>query len=218
MKIISPQSKTSRCLKSATAGHTLIEAFMASFIMIIVIGALMSAHLMGMRQNQLVQSKCGASDSSRRALQQLPKDIRSAKMWNIGTLGGNGGTNFIADTNGIEQGTALQLCDTTNGSQFTVYFFDLTDAANSNGRLMRSSITNWNPVVICSNLIDTLYFTAESYNGVPATNSLNSKSFKNVIHVNLQFCQFQYPQTQVGSNGLYDYYKLEFKITPHLPE
>ena len=187
----------------------------ASTIMVMVIAALMTAHLLGLRLNQLVQSKCGASDSSRRALQQLPVDIRSAKMWNIGNLNG---TNFTAITNGAVQGVALQLCETTNGSQFLVYYFDLSDIANSNGKLMRTSVTNWNPVVVCSNLIYTLYFNAENYNGVTFTNSSNSKNYKNVIHVNLQFCQFQYPQTQVGTNGLYDYYKMEFRVTPHLPE
>jgi Tfp pilus assembly protein PilW len=204
-----------RWRKAARAGHTLIELMFVSAIMIIVIGALMSAHLLGMRLNQLVQSKCGASDSSRRALQQLPLEIRSAKMWNIGNLSG---TTFVAITNGAVQGTALELCATTNGSQYTLYFFDLAEAANGNGKLMRTAITNWNPVVVCSNLINTLYFTAESFNGITQSNAINGKSYKNIIHVNLQFCQFQYPQTQVGTNGLYDYYKLEFKITPHLPE
>ena len=188
---------------------------LAGTLMVMVIGALLAAQLMGMRQDQLVQSKCGASDSSRRALQQLPVDIRSAKMWNIGNLSG---TTFVTISNGALQGTALELCSTTNGSQYIVYYFDLSDTNNSNGRLMRTSITNWNPVVIASNLINTLYFQAEDYNGVLQTNSLNSKSYKNIIHVNLQYCQFQYPRTQVGTNGLYDYYKLEFKTAPHLPE
>ncbi len=91
-------------------------------------------------------------------------------------------------------------------------------AGNSDGILLRTSITNWNPTVICSNLVNTLYFTAEDYNGNVQTNMLNGQGYKNIIHVNLQFCQFQYPQTQVGTNGLYDFYKLEFRATPHLPE
>ena len=215
MKIISHQSDDRRGRNDSRSGHTLIEAMFAGAIMVIVIMALMTAHLMGLRENQLVQSKCGASDSSRRTLQQLPVDIRSAKMWNIGSISGS---NFVALTNGAVQGTALQLCQTTNGSQYTVYYFDLSDVANSDGKLMKTSITNWSPVVVASNLINTLYFTAENYNGSTQNVSLNSKSYKNVIHVNLQFCQFQYPQTAVGTNGLYDYYKVEFRVTPHLPE
>jgi len=115
------------------------------------------------------------------------------------------------------QGSALQLCQTTNGSQFTVYYF-VNNGANSNV-LMQTSVANWNPVTICSNLLDDLYFTAESYNGQIQTNSItNVNSYKNIIHATLDFCQFQYPLTQVGTNGLYDFYKLDIRATPHLPE
>jgi hypothetical protein len=59
---------------------------------------------------------------------------------------------------------------------------------------------------------------AENYDGTVATNQGNGRNYKGVIHVKLQFCQFQYPLTPVGTNGLYDYYKMEFRATPHLPE
>ena len=59
---------------------------------------------------------------------------------------------------------------------------------------------------------------AEDFDGKVATNQDGSKAYKHVIHTTLQFCQFLYPLTQVGTNGLYDYYKLEFMATPHLPE
>ena len=215
MRIIFSQPDDRRRGNGSRAGHTLIEAMLAiGTIIIMVIMALMAAHLMGLRQNQLVQSKCGASDSSRRALQNLPVDIRMAKMWNLNPKR----DDFVAITNGAMQGTALELCSTTNGSQYTLYYFDTNDVANSDGKLMSTSITNWNPVVIASNLINTLYFTAEDFRGITQTNFINGRYYKNVIHVNLQFCQFQYPQTTVGTNGLYDYYKLEFRATPHLPE
>ncbi len=183
----------------------------------LVVLALLASNLLGMRYNQLVQSKCGASDTSRRTLQQLPMDIRSSKMWNVGSMNGN---NFVPSVDGAPQkGTALQLCQTTNGSQYILYYFDLSDTNNSNGRLWRNgNNTNWNPVVLASNLINTLYFTAENYNGQTQTNEGTSKAYKNVIHTTLQFKQFQYPLTDVGSNCLYDYYRIDFRATPHLPE
>jgi hypothetical protein len=197
------------------AGHTLIEMMFVSATMVMVLGALISAHLVGLRQNQLVQSKCGASDSSRKVLQKLPYDIRRAKMWSIGNLSGS---TFVPVTNGVLRGTALKLCTTTNGSEYSIYYFDTSQTNDSNGMLMTSSVTNWNPVVLCSNLINTLYFTAEDYRGVPQNLGINERSYKNIIHVTLQFCQFQYPKTIVATNGLYDYYRMDFKITPHLPE
>lgn len=202
------------------AGATLIEMMFAIAILVMVVIAMMSAHLMGLRQNQLVESKGGASDTSRRVLNQLPADIRSAKTWYIGSMSG---TNFVKiAASSAQQGTALQLFSTSIETTYVLYYFDLSQATNSNGMLMRTVSTNWNPVCLASNLVDWLgggyQFAGEDYAGTVATNQGTSKSYKNVIHTKLQFCQFQYPLTPVGTNGLYDFYKLEFKATPHLPE
>ena len=193
----------------------MVEMMVAMAILMIAVAALLGAHIMGLKQNQLIESKAGASDSSRRAVSKLPADIRTAKMWFIGNMSG---TNFTAISSGRQQDTALALCETTNGSQFIYYYFDLSDTNNSNGKLLSTTSTNWNPVILASNLINTLYFLAEDYNGVVQTNNWTSKSYKNVIHTTLQFRQFQYPTTTVGSNCLYDFYQLDFKATPHLPE
>ncbi len=198
------------------AAFTLIEGMFASTLLVVIIAALVSAHLVGLRLDQLVESKAGASDSSRRVLNQLPADIRAAKMWDIGNISGTEVTEIPGGT--AQQGTALQLFETTNGSQYVLYYFDTSGLADNNGKLMRTSSTNWNPVVIASYLINTLCFSAENYDGIVATNEGNSKAYKNVIHTTLQFCQFLYPLTQVGTNRLYDYYKIEFMATPHLPE
>jgi len=211
--------KAARWIPAPESGFTMVEMMVSTAIMIITVGALLSSHLIGLRQSQLVESKAGASDTSRRAIGQMTRDIRSAKMWFIGAISG---TNFVAITNGLQRGTALALCETTNGSQFVFYYYDLTYTNNSNGRLMTTTTTNWNPVVLASNLIygasNSLCFTAENYNGVNQSSGWSSKNYKNVIHTTLQFQQFQYPTTTVGSNCLYDFYQLDYRATPHLPE
>jgi hypothetical protein len=200
-------------------GSTLIEIMFASTILVMLIIAIMAAHLVGLREDQWVESKSGASDSSRKILNQLPVDIKSSKMWFIGNMSG---TNFVVATN-TAQATALELFPTTNSSQpAIIYYFDLSNSNNSDGHLLRGVNTNWNPVVISSNLVNWLgngyTFNVENYTGSFATNSGGSKSYKQVIHVILQYCMFQYPLTVVGTNGLYDFYKIEFRATPHLPE
>ena len=205
-----------------TRGFTLVELMFSLSIFSLVALALVTAHLMGLRENQLIESKCGASDSSRRALSKLPEDIHSAKMWLIGNVSAPF-TNFTAiSDNTAQNGNALQLFQTTNASAFILYYFDLTDAANNNGRLCRLSSANPTPVCLASNLVNWLTngysFVAEDYTGTVATNEGCSRAYKGMIHVKLQFAQFQYPLTPVGTNGLYDYYKMEFKATPHLPE
>lgn len=205
------------------AGYTLVEVMMASALSIIVMGAVIAAHFIGLRESQWVSSKAGADDTSRRVLNQLPVDIRQTKMWFIGNMNG---TTFANDINGtLQQGTALQLFPDPSVNQYILYYFDLSDTQNNNGKLLRLTATNniqTTPVVLASNLVNWLgngyAFTAEDYNGTQSTND-GSRAYKNVIHTTLQFCMFEFPLTAVGgTNGLYDFYKLEFKATPHLPE
>jgi hypothetical protein len=68
--------------------------------------------------------------------------------------------------------------------------------------------------VVASNLINSLYFTSESFNG---TNQCLA-TYKSVIHTTLQFCEFVYPLTRVGSNYMFDYYRIDCRATPHLPD
>jgi hypothetical protein len=65
-----------------------------------------------------------------------------------------------------------------------------------------------------SNLINTLYFTSEDYYG--RTQSV--RTFKGVVHATLQFSLFLYPLTQVGSNQMYEYYRIDCRATPHIPD
>ena len=209
-----------REIRRTAGAFTLLEMMFSVAIFSVVTLALISAHIMGLRQNQLIESKCGASDASRRVLNQLPEDIRAAKMWQIGSLSGSTFTGIA--TGSAQNGGALQLFQTTNNSAYIMYYFDTTAAANNNGKLMRYTSTYTNPVCLTSNLVNWLAdgysFVAEDYAGTVATNQGSSMAYKNVIHAKLQFAQFLYPLTPVGTNGLYDYYKMEFRATPHLPE
>ncbi len=215
MKLPQLKQENGKARFTRTGGFTMVEMMTAMLILTFTIAALLSAHIMGLKQNQLIESKAGASDSSRRAVNNLVSDIRRAKMWFIGNISGS---TFTAVSSGQERGNALALCETTNGTQFIYYYFDTSDTNNSNGKLLSTYNSPWSPVVLASNLINTLYFTAEDFNGVIQTNNWNSKSYKNVIHTTLQFRQFQYPTTTVGSNCLFDSYQLDFRATPHLPE
>ncbi len=199
---------------------TLVEMMFSMVIFTLVLAALLGSHMVGLREEQLLESKCGAADMARRVLARMPEDIRMSKMTFIGTMSG---TNFTAITDGSAQtGPALQLFQTTNNSAFILYYFDLSQAASNNGRLMRFSTVQPTPICIASNLVNWLTngysFVAEDCTGTVITNEGSSVAYKSMIHVKLQFAEFLYPLTPVGTNGLYDFYKLEFKATPHLPE
>jgi Tfp pilus assembly protein PilW len=209
------------------SGFTLIELMMVMVLMIFVLTAIILANLLGLKENQYMASKAGASNTSRMMINQMMSDIRMAKGFTIGTIG----TNFASSTNftayipntltSLNQGTALALfpivfssTESINYSNYILYAFDLTQTNNSNGILWRYTSTNQTATIVASNLINSLYFTTENYAG--ATNW--AVTYKNVIHTTLQFCEFQYPLTMVGSNYLFNYYRLDCRATPHLPD
>jgi Tfp pilus assembly protein PilW len=205
--------------RRARAGFSLIEAMFVSAITVVVVGGALSAHFLGLRESQLLESKAGANDTARRAIGQLLNEIRAAKGYAIGTMSG---TNFMMLTNGASlQAAALQLYSAVistnqivNTNQTIIYYFDASQAASGNGLLWRLPSSTGVPVVSVSNLINTLYFTSEDYLG----NTQTVRSFKGVIHTTLQFSQFLYPLTAVGPNGLYNYYTIDCRATPHLPD
>lgn len=209
-------------LRRRQQGMTLVEAMVSATLMILVVGGLLSANFTGMRQDQLVESMAGANDTSRKAINTMLSDIRLAKGYSLGAVSG---TNFTScGLNVAQQGPALMLYPVVNStnqavdtSQYILYNFDLSDTANSDGILWRTYNVSGTPVstaVVASNLINSMNFASEDYTGLTQTN----RTYKGIIHTTLQFCEFQYPLTRVGSNCLYQYYRIDCRATPHLPD
>lgn len=201
-------------------GMTLVEVYISTALLIgcVIIGVT-GVMLMGLKEDELLESKAGASDSARQAVNQLRYDIYGAKGWQVGTYIG---TNFVAATNDvIQQGNALTIYplivtsnQIINVANYILYYFDSNDIANNNGCLRYVNSTNGVNEIIISNLIAPLCFTCENFQGAPQTNF----SYKNVIHATFQYSQFQYPLTKVGSNYLFNNYRIDLRATPHLPD
>ncbi len=199
---------------SARTGFTLVELMVSMAIFSFATLGLISLHLFGQRYDELVQSKLGASDQSRRGFDKLTDDIRAAKIYEIGN--GTAANDFTANANGTSQvGNAVRLQMTTDATKFIVYYFDTT--AHKLYR-QHSGSPLPAPTLIASGLTNvmanSMSFRAENYRGVTQTD----RTHKGVISVLLEFAQYQYPLTQVGPGLRYDYYKLEFKATPHVPD
>ena len=201
------QSRTAGVIAKSALGLTLVEMMITMSIFSLVILAMVYVNMFGLRQDQLVQSKLGASDQSRKGFDQLALDVRSAKIWQVG----NGSdSDFDPIPNGTaQQGDALQLSLTTDTNIYIRYYFD-TNALQL--YRMHSGISG--STIIAKHLTNTMYFRAENYRGDVQTDL----SHKGVIHVMLQFCQYQYPLTKVGPGYYYDFYKMEFRFTPHVPD
>ena len=125
-------------------------------------------------------------------------------------------------TNGAaQQGNALAiypLIITSNQivdpSVFNVYYFDSSDLTNHQNGVLRLITTNGNNKIVISNLIPPLTFRVEDYKGTAVSN----RSYKSVIHTTFQYAQFQYPLTKVGTNYLFNSYRIDVRATPHLPD
>jgi len=203
------------------AAFTLVEMMTSVAIMVFVLATLLAANLIGIRESQFLTAKAGASNSSRMAINKMLSDIRMAKGYAIGNITSGNYTSFVAITNGTYQGSSIQLYpilvstnDSIDYTKYILYTFDSTYASNSDGVLIRYSSTNAYSSVVASNLINTLDFDSESFNG---TNQF-LPTYKSVIHTTLQFCEFTYPLTRVGSNYMFDYYRIDCRATPHLPD
>ena len=194
-------------------GMTLVELVIAMGIFAGVSVGLLYTHLFCLRQDQLVNSKLGASDQSRRGFGLLSTDIRAAKIWDIGNS--PNGSTFTEIAAGVaQQGNALRLSYTTNLAEGVLYYFDTSNMADEGGKLYRIRQSDGDTRLIANYLTNTMFFRIEDYRGGIQTN----RTHKAVIKVMMEFAQYQYPLTKVGPGYFYDYYKMEFKLTSHVPD
>lgn len=201
--------------KNRLAGFTMIEMMTAMGIFTIACLGVVYLHLFGLQQDRLVNSKLGASDQSRQGYAALMRDVRSAKAWEIGNVDVTG-TNFTPSPLGSAQlGNALVLNYTgnlTNISGRVTYYFNTN--AQELIRLRASDMSRKVVAEDLTNVFKSMIFEAQNFNGTPQTN----RSHKGVICVWMEFKQFQFPRTQVGQGLLYDYYRMHFKLTSHVPD
>jgi prepilin-type N-terminal cleavage/methylation domain-containing protein len=201
------RTRTARSPAQGSHGLTLVEMMITMSVFTLVLAGLLTLHIYGLKQNQLVESKLGASDNSRRALDALTTEIRSAKIWAIGV---GDETSFVPIPNGtLQQGSALQFSYTPDTNRYIRYYFE-----TNHGRLCRLASDGAGRRVIADHLTNNMFFRAEDYLG----NVKTDLSYKYVIRVLLEFRQYQFPLTRVGPGYLYDYYKLDFRVTPHCPD
>jgi hypothetical protein len=195
----------------------MVEMMVTIAIFIMLVTAFISANIFGLRYDELVCSKLGASEQSRRSFQQLTADIRASKFWRIGA--GNQ-TSFTPLSNAsLMIGNALQLNLTTDTNIFVRYYFETNGpfTIQPNGRLCR--LTSSGEFTVCAQYLTnasgtSMVFQAQNYLGVDV---LNDYQYKYVIDTLMEFYQYQFPKTVVGPGYYYDYYRIDLKAASHSP-
>ena len=187
---------------------TLVEMMISMSIFGMVVMGFIALQIFGMKQNQLVESKLGANDQSRQLLEKMGHEIRSAKRWEVGNISGS---SFVEVPDGQPQrGTGIRIFQSSATNSYIQYHF------NTNARtLLRLQTGFAGTKMVAEELTNNMSFQAEDYRGVVQTGGTGL--WRNCIRVILEFAQYQYPLTQVGPGFMYDYYKVEFKVSPHCP-
>ncbi len=199
MRIPLPSLAASRPRRAA---YTLAEIMVASALFSLVILGSVGANIFGLRMYGITKAKLGASDEAREAVSRLVNEVRGAKVVRVG----NGSlSSFTPIPMGQAQaGNALQIFPTTNSTPFIRYFWDSTDT-----RFKRTSDGAGASVVVANFITNQIVFRAEDHLGNVMTNGQNNR----VVNLKLEFYQIQYPIVNIGPGGLFDYYKLETRIT-----
>jgi len=198
--------------RAAARGMTLIEVLTTMAIFVFGLTAMIAAFIFGLKQDQLVQSKLGASDESRRSFERVSRDIRCANSHAVGNYDISSKTFTPIDNGNDQIGNALRIYLVASNANNIVYFFD-TRGTNGTWTLNRIHTGDSAPTVIASHLQNSGTFAAEDYSGTLQQNMLD----KDVIHFTMDFCEYQYPKTKVGLGYYYDRYVMDFRATPHVP-
>jgi hypothetical protein len=222
---------------ASNACFTFVETMIASTILVLVVGAMVTVQIFGLRVYTLAETKLSATASARDTLDKIRYQIQSANgMLDVGNYTWSSGspTNFALIASGQNQvGNALRIIPsaTTNfvaTSSYTLIFlqpgnggtnYAVTDAngnnINTNLLLMETFDGNLNPLItntLATYITNQNVFTATDFTG---TNILTSNANNRVIQITLFFSQWEYPIAIIGTNDInaYNYYRLQTRVT-----
>jgi prepilin-type N-terminal cleavage/methylation domain-containing protein len=175
---------------------TLVEMMIAVTIFTVLAGAIMLAHLFGLRMFQLTETKLTAVDGARRAVGKMANEIRTSQKLFIGNIK-NG--NFEALLDGDQQqGVGLMLYPTSDTNNYIIYFLNPSDST-----FRRTTSTPGTASVVAQTITNTILFRAQD----PGGNVLTNTGKRCVVHVDLEF------QQQKKALRIADHYKLETAVT-----
>ena len=192
---------------------TLPDLLIATSLFLMMIAGVVTTNMFAMRQDELSNSKLGANDQSRLALDLLLGEIRACKGVELGT---GTATSFVPLTNGVpQQANCIQITPSTNTAIWIRYYFNTN---NNNGELRRTTSIDTNTYLICTGLTNTMLFSVADFTGTNLlTTDPTNYTHNYVVSATFQFYQYQYPLTLVGPNQFYNYYRVGFKASRRAP-
>jgi prepilin-type N-terminal cleavage/methylation domain-containing protein len=182
--------------QTAAKGFTLTEMLIAVTVFLLVISAVLSANLFGLRIFQIAENKLTATDSARKTVGKITDEIRNCSTAYVGNI--SNGVFVALSTGAPQKGSGLLIYPTTNTANFVIYFLNASDQT-----FRRTTSAPGTTAILARAVTNTLVFSAQDCLGNVLTNSQNNR----VIQLNLAFFQ---PQ-RFGTVA--DCYKLETAVT-----
>jgi prepilin-type N-terminal cleavage/methylation domain-containing protein len=200
--------------KPGVAGFTLVEIMITMMIFSFVVVAIIVLQLVAMKVYTLGATMLSATTSGRETMNNVRDKIRESKDVYVGTFNPTNNAVFVqVPNNALQEGNALEIAYTnSSGTNFEI-FYQNTATTNiydfSNG--VTTAFTNTQATVLANYVTNYYCFFAEDYQGNVVTNYENNP----VIHVVLQFYQWEYPIGIIGGSAAnaYNSYVLNARIS-----
>jgi hypothetical protein len=181
-------------------GYTLTDLLVSVSIFLMVIGALLSSHLFGLRLTEFSRNSIEASDGFVRQFGSLSADLSSAR----GIAVGNGNRSYFAavPAGSPLRGPALQVYPSTDTNQFVRYYWDSAD------RSLKRLASDGREQTLAQCLTNQEIFALEDYAGA----TLTQPSPHAVVAVRLQFYALSGTGVAFGPDKYYTAYQRQFRI------
>jgi hypothetical protein len=194
-------------------GYTLVEMMITVTVFTFVVLAVLGLQIYGMRVYTLGATMLSATNGGRQTMNDLREHIRAGKIVLVGTYNGTNGAVFNeAPLGSLQEGNALEI-EYTNAldTNYLIYFQDpATTNLWSFSNSLSTAYVNSKAVPVAHYVTNYYCFFAENYQGTVQTNYINNL----VIHVMLQFYQWEFPIGIIGGSAAnsYNYYSLNTRV------
>ncbi len=201
------------------AGFTLIEMYVVLGVFTFLMIAMVATQFFAARVYTLAATKLTATAAGRKAMNYMRDQIREGSSVQVGIYIPASNT-FTNIANGQPQiGNALVIysnnpnASVTSPSLGIIYFMNqqasnICSVIYSNNMVMTATLAT-NIVVYITN-----YYVFDAEDAY--TNIMTTYVKHRLIHVKMQFCQWEYPLAGVGGGAMYDYYQLQTRAAPRI--